>query len=28
LDKTPIQDLFVHESEYVVDDGQLSINFF
>lgn len=28
LDKTPIQDLFFHESEYVVDDGQLSINFF
>lgn len=28
LDKTPIQDLFVHESEYMVDDGQLSINFF
>lgn len=28
LDKTPIQGLFVHESEYVVDDGQLSINFF
>lgn len=28
LDKTPIQDLFVHEYEYMVDDGQLSINFF
>ena len=28
LDKTPIQDLFFHESEYAVDDGQLSINFF
>ena len=27
LDKTPIKELFTKETEYVADDGQLTLNF-